>query len=62
MVPPSAIPYVIFGGTMLIALLVPLLLDSDLWYVPVVTLPFGILYLLVDRKLAQDEKEGSGGH
>ena len=51
----------IIGGTLVIALLVPFFMGWHLWFVPLVVLPFAALYLVADRRLAQEEEEG-GGH
>jgi uncharacterized membrane protein YoaK (UPF0700 family) len=57
------IPYVVMAGTLLVALAAPLFMGWDMWFVPLVVLPFLILYFLVDRQLAAQEKRtGGGGH
>ncbi len=58
------IPYVVMAGTLLVALAAPFFMGwDDMWFVPLVVLPFLILYFLVDRQLAAQEKRtGGGGH
>ena len=50
-------PYSIVGGTVLASFLAPLFMGWDVWYVPLIVLPFGIAYLLFDRTLKGREDE-----
>jgi hypothetical protein len=56
------IPIVVMVGTLLVALCAPIFIGWRLWFVPLVLLPFLILYFFVDRVLAKQEQEGGGGH
>ena len=58
---PNAMPYVIIVGVLLVSLLAPLFLGADLWFVPLVVLPFAVIYLIADRRMARRE-ERHGGH
>ncbi len=50
-------------GTLLVALAAPLFIGWRLWFVPVVILPFLVVYFFADRALAKQEEEtGGGGH
>jgi len=62
MTPPFAIPYVVIAGVLLVSLAAPLFIGWHLWFVPVIVLPFALLYLLYDRRLAQREHDGGGAH
>ena len=50
-------PYTIVGGTVLASFLAPAFMGWDVWYVPLIVLPFGIAYLLFDRTLKGREDE-----
>ncbi len=56
------IPIVVMVGTLLVALAAPIFIGWRLWFVPLVVIPFLILYFFVDRVLAKQEQEGGGGH
>jgi hypothetical protein len=63
MVPPNRIPYVVMIGTLLVALSAPLFIGWRLWFVPIVVIPFLIIYFFADKALAKQEEEtGGGGH
>lgn len=59
MTAPTALAYWIIGGVLAASLLAPLIIGSDGWIVPLVVLPFGLVYAAIDRRLR--EKEASGG-
>jgi uncharacterized membrane protein YoaK (UPF0700 family) len=55
-------PYSLVGGVILASLLAPAFLGADGWIAPLAVLPFAIVYLLIDRRLKQREREGASGH
>jgi membrane protein implicated in regulation of membrane protease activity len=50
-------PYMLIGGVAVVSLGVILLLGLEVWFVPVIVLPFAVLYLLFDRHLRDRERE-----
>ncbi len=62
MTAPTALAYWIIGGVLATALLAPLIIGKDGWIVPLATIPFCLVYALIDRKLRASEAEGGGAH
>ena len=58
MTAPTALAYWIIGGVLAASLLAPAIIGSDGWLVPLVVLPFGLVYAAFDKKLR--DKEASG--
>jgi hypothetical protein len=48
--------YSIIGGVMLASLLAPLIIGADGWIVPLVVLPFCLVYAVIDRRLRRRER------
>jgi hypothetical protein len=57
MSPPSWMAYAIVGGVLIVSLIVPLIVGADGWVVPIIVLPFGIAYLVFDRRLKERRPE-----
>ena len=57
---PSFMAYAIVAGALLMSLLAPLFVGGSAWFVPFAVLPFGVLYVLYDRRLARREAGGEG--
>ena len=51
MTAPSALAYWIIGGVLLASLVAPLIIGRDGWIVPLVVLPFALIYAVVDRRM-----------
>ncbi len=64
MTAPTALAYWIIGGVLAASLLAPLIIGSDGWAVPVIVLPFCLVYAAIDRRLRAQEASGGGrdGH
>ena len=57
MTPPSYMAYALIGGVVLVSFLAPLIVGfADAWFVPLVVLPFALLYAAFDAKLRRDEE------
>lgn len=56
MTAPSYMAYTIIGGVLLASLLAPLIIGADGWIVPLVVLPFCVVYALVDRRLRRRQE------
>lgn len=57
MTPPSALAYWIIGGVLLAALIAPLIIGKDGWIVPLVVLPFALIYAVVDRRMRDRQSD-----
>ncbi|CAA9486732.1 MAG: hypothetical protein AVDCRST_MAG85-989 [uncultured Solirubrobacteraceae bacterium] len=51
MTPPTALAYWIIGGVFLASLIAPLIIGKDGWIVPLVVLPFAVIYAVFDRRM-----------
>ena len=58
MTAPTALAYWIIGGVLAASFIAPLIIGAEGWVVPVVVLPFALVYALVDKRLR--DKEASG--
>jgi hypothetical protein len=58
MTAPTALAYWIIGGVLAVSLLAPLIIGRDGWLVPVVVIPFAIVYALIDKRLRDREASG----
>jgi hypothetical protein len=62
MTPVKWMPYVVIGGVVLVSLLAGFLVGwSDAWFIPVIVIPFALLYVAFDRQRAGREKVDRGG-
>jgi len=52
----SYMAYVMVAGVLALAIAIPFLAGDHLWFVPLVVLPFCLLYLAVDRWIAGREQ------
>jgi hypothetical protein len=55
MTAPSALAYWIIGGVLLASLIAPLIIGKDGWIVPLVVLPFALIYAVLDRRMRSRE-------
>ncbi len=55
MTAPTALAYWIVGGVLAASLLAPLIIGADGWAVPLVVLPFCLVYAAADRRLRAKE-------
>ena len=61
MTAPTALAYWIIGGVLVASLLAPAIIGADGWIVPLVVLPFGLIYAAYDKRLRDKEAAGEAG-
>ena len=61
MTAPTALAYWIIGGVLLASLLAPLIIGVEGWAVPLIVLPFCLVYAAIDRRLRDKEASGEAG-
>jgi hypothetical protein len=62
MTPVKWMPYIVIAGVIVVSLLAGFLIGwDDAWFVPLIVIPFAVLYLIFDRQRAGREEVDRGG-
>jgi uncharacterized membrane protein YoaK (UPF0700 family) len=57
--PVDYMPYTLIVGVVIVSFIAMLIVGFDAWFVPLVVVPFAVLYLLFDRRM-RDRTRGEG--